>query len=97
MAQILGDRRPGHYDRGNLLGFEKGPSVKFVSIIKDAIFNKKMGVNFFSGKKPSPGEGVEGGLVKDHTFPLFFTPSLRREKRKTREKHDNDVMVEVLS
>ena len=30
-------------------------SVKFVSAIKDAIFNKKMGVNFFSEKKTKPG------------------------------------------
>ena len=31
---------------GNLFVFEVGPSVKLVSAIKDAIFNKKMGVNF---------------------------------------------------
>ena len=48
-----------------------GPSVKFVSAIKDAFFNKKMGVNFFLGKKTKPG-GSEGGLVKDHTFPNLY-------------------------
>ena len=31
----------------NLFVFEVGPSLEFVSAIKDAIFNKKMGVNFF--------------------------------------------------
>ena len=34
-------------NKGNLFVFEVGPSVKFVSAIKDAIFNKKMGVIFF--------------------------------------------------
>ena len=33
-------------NKGNLFVFEVGPSVKFVSAIKDAIFNKKIGVNF---------------------------------------------------
>ena len=42
---------------------------------------KKMGVNFFLGKKTKPGGGrggSEGGLVKDHTFPeiFFWNPSL---------------------
>ena len=58
-----------------------GPSVKFVSAIKDAFFNKKNGGQFFFGKKTKPGDGgggSEGGLVKDHTFPeiFFLTPSL---------------------
>ena len=53
-----------------------GPSVKFVSAIKDAFFKKKMGVNFFPGKKTIPeGGGSEGGMVKDHTLLLlFFAP-----------------------
>ena len=33
-------------NKGNLFVFEVGPSVKFVSAIKDAIFKKKMGVIF---------------------------------------------------
>ena len=49
-----------------------GPNVKFVSAITDAFSNKKMGVNFFLKKRPNPGGGAEGGLVKDHTFPAFF-------------------------
>jgi len=55
-----------------------GPNVKFVSAIRDAFSNKKNGGQFFSVKKTKPGGGgwSEGGLVKDHTFPLFLTPSL---------------------
>ena len=34
-------------NKGNLFVFEVGPSVKFVSAIKDAIFNKKNGGKFF--------------------------------------------------
>ena len=51
-----------------------GPSVKFVSAIKDAIFNKNWG-KFFSRKKDQTGggRGSEGGLVKDQTF---YGPSL---------------------
>ena len=54
-----------------------GPSVKFVSAIKDAFFNKKNGGQFFSREKDQTG-GSEGGLVKDHTFPeiFFWIPSL---------------------
>ena len=37
-----------------------GPSVKFVSASEDAIFKKKMGVNFFFGKKTKPGGGGGG-------------------------------------
>ena len=50
-----------------------GPNVKFVSAITDAFSNKKMGVNFFRKKDQTwgGGGGVEGGLVKDQTFPLF--------------------------
>ena len=50
-TQILGDRRPGQYYRGNLLVFEMGPSEKFVSAIKDAIFNKKKFGSIFCRKK----------------------------------------------
>ena len=52
-------------NKGNLFVFEVGPSVKFVSAIKDAIFNKKIG-------------GSEGSLAKDHTFSgfSFVQPSL---------------------
>ena len=38
-------------NKGNLFVFEVGPSVKFVSAIKDAIFNKKMGLGEY-GKRP---------------------------------------------
>ena len=42
-----------------------GPSVKFVSAIKDAIFSKKKwGSNFFPES--------EGEMAKDYTFSLFF-------------------------
>ena len=55
-----------------------GPSVKFVSAIKDAIFKKKMGVIFFFGKNAKPGGRSEGGLAKDHSFSgfSFVQPSL---------------------
>ena len=55
-------------NKGNLFVFEVGPSVKFVSAIKDPIFNKKMGVTFFLKKCQTGGGGPEGGLAKDHTF-----------------------------
>ena len=49
---------------GNLFVFEVGPSVKFVSAIIDAIFNKKIRVNFLFGKNTKPGGGgSEGGLA----------------------------------
>ena len=38
------------FHKGNLFVFEVGPSVKFVSAIKDAIFNKKNGGKFFVRK-----------------------------------------------
>ena len=38
--------------KGNLFGFEMGPSVKFVSAIIDAFSNKKMGVRGGFGKRP---------------------------------------------
>ena len=54
-----------------------GPSVKFVSAIKDAFFNKKNGGQFFSRKKDqTEGGGAGGGLVKDHTFPEIFFGTL---------------------
>ena len=50
-----------------------GPSIKFVSAIKDAIFQKKNGGQFFSGKKTIPGGGgAKGGMAKDHTSPFFL-------------------------
>ena len=68
-AQILENRRPSN--NRNLLVFEMGPSVKFVSAIKDAILQQqKNGVNIFPGKKPY--RGSEGEMVKDHTFPHNF-------------------------
>ena len=59
-------------NKGNLFVFEVGPSVKFVSAIKDAIFNKKNGGKFFFLKKGKPGGGSEGSLAKDHIFSVFF-------------------------
>ena len=61
--------------------FEVGPSVKFISAIKDAIFNKKMGLNFFPVKKTKPEGGgeSEGDLAKDQAFSgIFFTPFLNK-------------------
>ena len=49
-----------------------GPSVKFVSVIKDAFSKKKNGGQFFSPKKDQTRGGPEGGLAKDHTFSGFF-------------------------
>ena len=47
-----------------------GPSVKFISAIKDAIFNnKKWGTIFFRKKIILGGEGSEGEMVKNHTPP----------------------------
>ena len=45
---------------GNLFVFEVGPSVKFVSAIIDAIFNKKIRVNFLFVKNTKPGGGPRG-------------------------------------
>ena len=65
-------------NKGNLFVFEVGPSVKFVSAMKDAIFNKKNGGKFVVRKNAKPGGGSEGGLAKDQTFSGFFCvhPSL---------------------
>ena len=51
-----------------------GPSVKFVSAIKDAIFNKKMGVNFFPVIKTKPGGDPRGIWQKTRLFPDFLLP-----------------------
>ena len=60
-------------NKGNLFVFEVGPSVKFVSAIKDAIFNKKIGVNFFLKKCQTGGGGGPGGVWQKTTlFPVFF-------------------------
>ena len=63
-------------NKGNLFVFEVGPSVKFVSAIKDAIFNKKNGGKFFFEKMPNWGGGSEGSLAKDHIFSGFFLCTL---------------------
>ena len=64
-----------YINKGNLFVFEVGPSVKFVSAIKDAIFKRKMGVHFFSRKKDQTGVGgSKGSLVKDFFRILFFEP-----------------------
>ena len=49
-----------------------GPSVKFVSAIKDAIFNKKNGGKFFFEKMPNWGGGPRGVWQKTTFFPFFF-------------------------
>ena len=60
-------------NKGNLFVFEVGPSVKFVSAIKDAIFKKKMGVIFLFGKRPNWGVGgVRGEFGKRPDFFRFF-------------------------
>ena len=53
-----------------------GRSVKFVSAIKDAIFNKKNGGKIFFEKITNWGS--EGSLAKDHIFSgfSFVQPSL---------------------
>ena len=63
---------------GNLFVFEVGPSVKFVSAIIDAIFNKKMGVNFLFGKnaKRGGGGGPRGVWQKTTLFRIFFFGTL---------------------
>ena len=59
-------------NKGNLFVFEVGPCVKFVSAIKDAIFNKKNGGKFFFLKK-MPNWGVRGEFGKrPHFFRFFF-------------------------
>ena len=51
-----------------------GPSVKFVSAIKDAFFNNKNGGQFFLGKKTKPGGGggARGGFGKSPDFLRIF-------------------------
>ena len=62
-------------NKGNLFVFEVGPSVKFVSAIKDAIFNKKNGGKFFFVEKmPNWGGGPRGVWQKTTFFPFFFAP-----------------------
>ena len=57
--------------------FEVGPSVKFVSAIKDAIFKKKNGGNFFFFKNGKRGGGVRGECGKrPHFFRVFFSRTL---------------------
>ena len=68
-------------NKGNLFVFEVGPSVKFVSAIKDAIFKKKNGGNFFvrkNAKLGGGGGGPRGVWQKTRLFPVFFSsqPSL---------------------
>ena len=56
-------------NKGNLFVFEVGPSVKFVSAIKDAIFKKKNGGNFFVRKNAKlGGGGVRGEFGKRPDF-----------------------------
>ena len=56
-----------------------GPSVKFVSAIKDSFSNKKMGVNFFHRKKSNGGGGVRGGFGKRPDFFRIFFGNLPLE------------------
>ena len=57
-------------NKGNLFVFEVGPSLEFVSAIKDAIFNKKNGGKFFVLKKCQTGGGGFG--KRPHFFRFFF-------------------------
>ena len=63
-------------NKWNLFVFEVGPSVKFVSAIKDAIFKKQMGVNFFFEKMPNWGGGPRGVWQKTRLFPDFHLCNL---------------------
>ena len=63
-------------NKGSLFVFEVGPSVKFVSAIKDAIFNKKNGGNFFFEKMPNGGGGPRGVWQKTTLFPDFHLCNL---------------------
>ena len=58
-------------NKGNVIVFEVGPSVKFVSAIKDAIFNNKKWGSIFFLKKCQTG-GVRGGFGKRPDFFRFL-------------------------
>ena len=67
---------------GNLFVFEVGPSVKFVSAIIDAIFNKKNQGKFFFRKKHEAGGGVRGGFSRSLNFlRISFCAPFPKRKR----------------
>ena len=49
-----------------------GPSVKFVLAIVDAIFKKKIRVNFLFVKNTKPGGGARGGFSRSLNFLRIF-------------------------
>ena len=57
-----------------------GPSVKFVSAIKDAFFNKKNGGQFFSREN---GGGGPGGFGKRPYFSRDFFVTLEDNGQRT--------------
>ena len=67
-------------NKGNLLVFEMGPSVKFVSVIKDAFSNKKMGGHLLSLKKNKPEGGGRRGVWSKTTLFRIFSIDSAREK-----------------
>ena len=77
------------------------PNVKFVSAIADAFSNKKMGVNFFFGKKTKPGGGgARGGFGKRPYFSrIFFSapfPYMTRNQLRVAIECHKGVKVKVV-
>ena len=72
-----------------------GPSVKFVSAIKDVI-SKKNGDQFFSGKRTMRGGGSEREMAKDHTFPAFFLTLPLLEILRTTFHGGDDFFLVIL-
>ena len=62
-------------NKGSLFVFEVGPSVKFISAITDAIFNKKIGVIFFRKKTR-----LFTGFSLSVTFPNWLYSTLQGAK-----------------
>ena len=72
-----------------------GPSVKFVSAIKDVISKKKRGSIFFR-KKDHAGGGSEREMAKDHTFPAFFLTLPLLEILRTTFHGGDDFFLVIL-
>ena len=85
-------------NKWNLFVFEVGPSVKFVSAIKDAIFNKKNGGKFFFEKMPNWG-GPRGVWQKTRLFPVFFFAPFPNTKMWTKvlTNVNLEYVIEILT